>query len=54
MWSNFNIQLIYDFCDVLNQHDDFLKTLLMGLSHCIVLCNGFFQEFPYFCEESVF
>ena len=33
-----------------DQHYDFLKTLLMGLSHCIALRNGFFQEFPYFCE----
>ena len=29
----------------LNQHDDFLKTLLMGLSHFIALCNGFFKSF---------
>ena len=34
----------------LNRHTDFLKTLLIGLSNCIVWD---FQKFPYFCEGSV-
>ena len=37
----------------LNQHDDFLKTLLMGLSHFIALCNGFFKSFHILLAECI-
>ena len=56
-WSNFDTNLtdIYKpFVMFLNQHDDFLKTLLIGLSHFIALCNGFFKSFHIFIRRMYF